>query len=145
MGKEQAVIFDVDGTLAGMSGRISRHGKRAAPYLDQDAHDDEVVEELKKMVDLLKGEYTIIICSGRKDSSYYVLEKWLQDNKISFDKIFMRKDGDNRKDSEIKKEIYLNDIEPLYDIFVVFDDRNQVVEMWRSIGLKCFQVAEGNF
>jgi hypothetical protein len=26
-----------------------------------------------------------------------------------------------------------------------FDDRNQVVEMWRSIGLTVSQLAEGNF
>jgi hypothetical protein len=27
----------------------------------------------------------------------------------------------------------------------ILDDRNQVVDMWRSIGLPCFQVAPGNF
>ena len=32
------------------------------------------------------------------------------------------------------------------DVFVVFDDRNQVVDMWRNeLKLTCFQVAEGNF
>ena len=31
------------------------------------------------------------------------------------------------------------------DVFAVFDDRNQVVDMWRSNGLTCFQVAKGDF
>ena len=31
------------------------------------------------------------------------------------------------------------------DIMAVFDDRNKVVDMWRSEGITCFQVAEGNF
>ena len=31
------------------------------------------------------------------------------------------------------------------DIFAVFDDRNQVVDMWRDNGITCFQVAEGDF
>ena len=42
-------------------------------------------------------------------------------------------------------EIFENDIRPYYNIDYVLDDRNQVVEMWRSIGLTCLQVAEGNF
>jgi len=28
---------------------------------------------------------------------------------------------------------------------MVFDDRQQVVDMWRQNGLTCFQVADGNF
>jgi hypothetical protein len=31
------------------------------------------------------------------------------------------------------------------DVFAVFDDRNKVVDMWRSNGLNVFQVAEGDF
>ena len=57
----------------------------------------------------------------------------------------MRKTGDNRKDSIIKEEIYRNLIEPNYNIEFVLDDRNQVVDMWRRIGLTCLQVADGNF
>ena len=31
------------------------------------------------------------------------------------------------------------------DVFAVFDDRNQVVDMWRKNGLTTFQVADGDF
>lgn len=31
------------------------------------------------------------------------------------------------------------------DVTAVFDDRNQVVDMWRGMGLRCYQVAPGNF
>ena len=30
-------------------------------------------------------------------------------------------------------------------IFLIFDDRNKVVKMWRELGLPVFQVAEGDF
>jgi len=50
-----------------------------------------------------------------------------------------------RKDVIIKQEIYEEHIKDKYDVLFVMDDRNQVVEFWRSIGLTCFQVAEGNF
>jgi hypothetical protein len=57
----------------------------------------------------------------------------------------MRKADDYRKDSIIKKEIYDNDIFPRYNVLFVYDDRNQVVEMWRGLGVKVFQVELGNF
>ena len=32
-----------------------------------------------------------------------------------------------------------------YNVKFVLDDRNRVVEMWRSLGLTCLQVADGDF
>ena len=32
-----------------------------------------------------------------------------------------------------------------YNIKYVIDDRNQVVKMWRELGLTVLQVADGNF
>ena len=46
---------------------------------------------------------------------------------------------------DIKREIFENYIRDYYNIQFVLDDRNQVVEMWRSLGLKCLQVQEGDF
>jgi hypothetical protein len=57
----------------------------------------------------------------------------------------MREAGDSRKDSIVKQELYERHIKPSYDVFVVLDDRNQVVDMWRSLGLVCLQVAPGDF
>ena len=143
--KPEAIIFDIDGTLAHMTGRKERRGKNA-PYMDWDAHDDEVDEHVELMLNTLKKNFKIIICSGRKSESRDVLEKWLDVNGIHYDEIFMRAKGDNRKDSIIKRELYENEIAPKYDVKIVFDDRDQVVDMWRNeLGLKVFQVAEGKF
>ena len=58
----------------------------------------------------------------------------------------MRKDEDNRKDSIIKWELYEKHIKPMnVNILFILDDRNQVVEMWRSKGFTVFQVANGDF
>lgn len=144
--KRRAIIFDVDGTLAKMRGRILRHGKKVAPYADWDAHDDEPVEQVVTMAKILSEHYDIIICSGRKDSSKEVLVEWLKANQIEYEEIFMRKHDDNRPDDEVKAEIYREYIEPYYEVFAVFDDRDRVVSAWRNdLNLVCFQVAEGNF
>ena len=144
--KKQAIIFDVDGTLAeNMDGRIARHGKKAAPFQDWDAYDDKVSDHVVKMLNVLKDEFTIIICSGRKDSSKDVLKDWLREHDIHYDELFMRRSNDNRPDYDIKQEIYFEKIEPFYEVFAAFDDRDQVVKNWRDLGIKTFQVAEGNF
>jgi hypothetical protein len=57
----------------------------------------------------------------------------------------MRAESDFRKDSIVKKELFDNHIKNKYFIEYVLDDRNQVVDMWRDMGLKCLQVQEGNF
>jgi hypothetical protein len=74
----------------------------------------------------------------------------LIDNNLYFEDsennvLMMRKTGDKRKYSIVKKEIFNEHIKGKYCVDFVLDDRNQVVEMWRKLGLVCLQVAEGNF
>jgi hypothetical protein len=51
----------------------------------------------------------------------------------------------NRKDAIMKEELYRQHIEGKYNIKFVLDDRQQVVDMWRGLGLTVFQVDEGDF
>lgn len=57
----------------------------------------------------------------------------------------MRPAGNMEKDSVIKRRLYEEHIKGTYNVAYVIDDRNQVVEMWRSLGLRCLQVANGDF
>lgn len=43
-----------------------------------------------------------------------------------------------------KSELFDKHIRGRYFVDFVLDDRNQVVNFWRHIGLTCFQVAEGD-
>lgn len=53
--------------------------------------------------------------------------------------------GDMRKDSIVKRELFDAHIRDVYDVHYVLDDRQQVVDMWRGLGLAVFQVAPGDF
>ena len=57
----------------------------------------------------------------------------------------MRRTYDRRKDCVIKMEIFEQYINNIYFVEFCIDDRTQVVELWRSLGLTCLQVADGNF
>ena len=84
--------------------------------------------------------------SGRQNRFKDITIKWMKDNNVNYDNIYLRKTDDNRADSIVKMEMYTNNIKDNYNVEFVLDDRNQVVDMWRrDLGLKCFQVEEGNF
>ena len=133
----KAIICDIDGTLA--------HMKDRNPYDWKRVGEDEVDPVIKNLLDSLREEYVIFLVSGRSEACREETEKWLTENDISYDMLFMRPEDDVRKDSTLKRELFENYIRLHYNVEFVLDDRNQVVEMWRSLGLKCLQVAEGDF
>jgi hypothetical protein len=98
------------------------------------------------------GEWTtdtnllkIIVLSGREESCREKTAAWLREHNAIYDKLLMRKEKDFRADEIIKREIYEAEIQPHYEVVAIFDDRDKVVAMWRSLGLLCCQVYPGNF
>lgn len=134
-----AVLCDLDGTLALMNGR--------SPYdastCENDLPNKPVVESVKMYA---KAGYKIIFCSGREDKysgqTRNFIEAYCGDMPY---KLYMRKSDDFRKDAIIKEEIYNEHIKDRYNVSHVLDDRDSVVQFWRSKGLVCWQVAPGNF
>jgi predicted kinase len=135
--KPNAYIFDVDGTLAIM--------KKRNPYDWSMVETDKVNTDVKNILMELKQQgYKIIIFTGRDGVCEVKTKQWLMDNGIEYDYFDIRPEGNIEKDAIIKKRMF-EKIKNDYCILGVFDDRNQVVEMWRSLGLTCFQVNNGNF
>jgi len=105
---------------------------------------DPPIPEIVDLVRLLSMEHYILIVSGRPTSDAGIsTEEWLKTNNISYKHLFMRNGGDHRDDFIVKQEIC--DLLPKDRIAFVLDDRDQVVKMWRDNGIKCLQVADGNF
>jgi predicted kinase len=138
--KGNAIIVDLDGTYA------HRCDRQWFDYskVDQDDLDvtvDGIVRAYAKM------GYTILIVSGREgtEECRYKTLYWLEKHEIPFYELMMRKEGDFRRDSIVKEEIYNKYIKDKFDVEFVLDDRQAVVDKWRELGLKCLQVAPGNF
>lgn len=137
--KIQAIIVDIDGTVAIKGDRDIYDGSKA--HLD--TPNKPVIRVVEAIFDT---GIEVVFTSGRWEQYREVTESWLETNiNISYSDLFLRADGDYRADHVIKKEIYHSKIEPIYDIQFILDDRDSVVKMWRSLELPCFQVAEGNF
>ena len=135
--KPKAIICDIDGTLALMSGR--------SPYEWVKVGDDTVNRPVLHLLKNYSGSQVIFV-SGRDSVCRASTVDWLfYKAGIANPILFMRAEGDMRKDSIVKRELFDEHIRDSYDVQFVLDDRDQVVEMWRSLGLACFQVAEGDF
>jgi predicted kinase len=133
-----AIIVDIDGTLAKMSGR--------SPYEWMRVGEDEPVEAVIDVVNAaVKSGHAIIVMSGRDGSCYDITNTWLIKHLGHNFHLFMRAEGDNRKDDLVKYELFNQDVRNKFHVKYVLDDRDQVVAMWRNLGLPCFQVAYGNF
>lgn len=150
-----AIMCDLDGTVSlfnkiGEGGRVEvmypgAHARNPydASNSDQDMLNEAVASVLRTYQH--KGAQ-ILFCSGRKRQYEAPTRVFLDRHFPGMNyQLFMRADGDNRKDSIIKEEIYVMNINGHYNVLFVLDDRDQVVAQWRSLGLNCFQVAPGSF
>lgn len=137
-GLPEAVICDIDGTLAHMVDR--------GPFDWDRVGEDELDWAVASILDgARKQGVPIILMSGRDSVCRSETEQWLYEHGIKYEHLFMRPEGDTRKDAIVKRELYEQHVKGKYNVRYVLDDRNQVVELWRSLGLKTLQVAEGDF
>jgi hypothetical protein len=145
--KKKAIIVDVDGTLADMRGV---RGPFEWDKVGKDKPHTDIINLVKDLQSLKEGEnpkYAIIIVTGRDGECKQATIDWLFDvAKLEYwDDFYIRPAGSFEKDSIIKSRIYMDHIRPEFDVEFVIDDRDQVVDMWRSLGLRVLQVAEGKF
>ena len=131
----QAVIIDIDGTLA--------HSTERGPFEWERVGEDELDEPVARITNALV-HFKRIIVSGRDGVCRPQTEEWLKRHAIQYDELHMRPKGNKEKDNLIKERI-LEDLIKRFEIVAVFDDRDQVVSMWRRKGLKCLQVEYGSF
>lgn len=134
-----AIIVDIDGTVA--------HRGTRNPFDESLVHNDAPNWPVINLVRMLARDInaSLLFMSGRTAGCFGATQEWLMKYVGPYDDLIMRPVGDSRKDSIVKAELFDKYIRDRYNVHYVFDDRNQVVEMWRSLGLTVMQVADGNF
>lgn len=149
-------IFDVDGTLADLSHRLhfikpkldvqgnlpAKDWKLFFAACSDDKPITHVIELCRDLVPLAP----VVFVSGRSDECRAATEAWLLKHVgTAGTYLFMRKEGDHRPDNVVKEELLIELRARGYQPVMAFDDRDQVVKMWRKLGVPCAQVADGNF
>lgn len=159
------VIFDIDGTIANIEHR--RHFVASKPKnwpafaraMKDDTPHDDIIYLMQILYD---AGATILLASGRGVEDAVTTVDWLTQQgivcvpldrfeaphcRVGYAELYMRAEKDYRSDVIVKSEILDEIIEDMggEEPFMVFDDRDGVVKMWRSRGLRCLQVAPGDF
>jgi len=138
-GVPEAFLVDVDGTLAVRDGR--------GPYDESRVSEDLPNPPVIAMVRALHtAGYRLVLCSGRRESCRADTTAWLAEHvAVPYDALLLRPDGDGRKDTIVKTELFDRHVRDRYRVVAVLDDRDQVVRAWRAMGLTVLQVGEGDF
>ena len=149
--KKNIIIFDLDGTLAIIDERREKAMKPNGKLNWDKFSSDELIKTDLPNIPVIKtaklfhqNGFKIYVLSGRSVKTKKVTTQWLKKYDVPFDVLKMRKKKDTRPDEVIKKE-FVVELSIFENIFLILDDREKVVKMWRSLQLPCFQVNEGLF
>lgn len=136
-------ITDLDGTMAIHNGR--------SPYDYSRVSEDRVNDTLRGvLLDRMKGGSKLIIMSGRPDINNVRADTeawWAKHVGLPYLELLMRPaDRLQINDAIIKRDLFDDHVRGKYNVEVVFDDRDRVVDMWRNqLGLPTYQVNYGDF
>jgi hypothetical protein len=143
------IAFDLDGTLCNIEHRLHfiQSKPKDWPAFFRACVDDTPVWPMINLARHLPDGWTIEVWSGRSDEVREQTMIWLARHGLGngyISTLRMRKAGDYRADNIVKGEWF--DALPVDQRpALAFDDRQQVVDMWRSRGVICCQVAPGDF
>lgn len=157
------ILCDIDGTIADCRHRLwlideVAYRTRVGPNIaslqfkpDWDTFFIACVNDapIQPVIDIIKDlAGKVIFVTGRSDIVRRETKQWLWKHGLPCTDLYMRRQGDHRPDHVVKSELFdkiLLDTHADLPDFLVFDDRDQSVQMWRKRGMRCFQVADGNF
>lgn len=138
IGKPTCVVVDMDSTLCFNTNKRPWYGEGAAEGMKNDIPNGSVCDVIFE----LQKSYPIILATGRDTSQEEVTKQWLLDHEINVSEFYFRTEGDYRKGVEVKRE-QIEKIMEKYNILVIFDDCEPIVQMYRDMGLTVLQPNKG--
>lgn len=143
--RPKALWLDVDGTSFTMFDETGT--ARRGPFEYHKVHLDTPLQHTIDIVKVLQeAGYKVVVLSGREETCKEATVKAFEDVGITPDAVFMRPEGSNIPDDQLKYDIYRQEVEPHFDIKFAFDDRDKVVKMLRTkLNIPTYQVNYGAF
>lgn len=135
------IIFDIDGTIADVRHRLHhiQNGKNWVAFFDEMGN-DTAIEAMFELARLNHSACGRNIVSTARPSDYepHTVE-WLKRHKFPFDALYMRSEGDYRKDDIVKEEILYKMVSDGFNPKLAIDDKSNVVDMYRRNGISSLQ------
>ena len=132
--KINAIIVDLDGTLAIINNR--------GPFEWENVENDNLNRPIAELIAMSQNHgYKTIILSGRDEASSEKTIKWLNQNDIIYDKLYLRPSNNQMSNKDYKRMVFINEIQAKYNVLFILEDLPEVVKMWRDdFDLTVFQI-----
>lgn len=136
-----AVIFDMDGTLADVA--PMRHYVSDPNHKNFDAFHKSACLFARPIVPVRKAASTayyqnneaVLIVTARKRMWGDLTKQWLDNWAIPYTRIYMRANGDDRRDYEVKRDILARIRSQGFHVKWAWDDNPNVVQLWLEEGI----------
>jgi beta-phosphoglucomutase-like phosphatase (HAD superfamily) len=138
-----AVLVDLDGTVADHEARLklipTAAGGDWEPFYRNQINDptfEGVAEIVRRLQDLF-----IVIVTARPEKYREESQQWLVNNRIPYDAVLMRAEGDHRPNEEVKQDM-LDQVYALgWTPFIAFEDHPDTIKMFRDAGIETLAVS----
>ncbi len=128
--KPNAVIVDLDGTVACMK------GVRKPFEWDKVGQDKPRLFVINMLEGLMDQGITPVFLSGRDGCCQKDTYDWIYRHIMDTDfHLFMREANDSRKDKVVKEEIFWKYVANNFNVVGAIDDRSSVLQLWRELGI----------
>ncbi len=147
--KKGFIICDLDGTICDITHRlkfVNGEGKKDWNKFFAGIPEDNMRVDTYKMLCSYQDEgYDIVFVSARPQDHEGPTMDWLERHMgaLQWETLIMRRAGDRRPDTEVKKQILDTYFKDKSLIYRVIDDRPSVIRMWRENGLDVIDVGSG--
>lgn len=132
-------ILDLDGTISDDRWRrwLIDH---QAPTVDQMYHHYHIQLDQDEFCNrwTLDCGNPIVIITARPEYLREKTVRWLERHNVKFQQLLMRPEGDHRPSPMLKLALIADN--DLREIEYAFDDREDVIAAFRSIGIPCAQI-----
>ena len=140
--KKNIVICDIDGTIANNDHRqhLLKNFKDWDKFFAQLHLDKPIYEIIDKVIGLNNKGKKIIFITGRPEKYREQTLKWLK-NFFNFNFcLIMRSDDDLRSKVLIKEELFKLHFQQ-NEVFIVFENDQDLINLWKKLDLNVFQVS----
>lgn len=151
--KNKAYIFDIDGVLSDPTHRMdlyefvrdAENNEQRSWAVDNFVSECPKDEPFKDVINLCKELWSagiyIIFLTGRSSKFRSETEQWILKQiglPTNHYKLLMKPQGNFINSKDFKQKVYEQEISKDFNIIGVFEDRVEIVKMWRELGLTCF-------
>jgi len=143
----RAVIFDIDGVLSDAAGRqhFIERGRRDWAAFFEACGDDQVIEEIARLIDLLDPTLTVILLTGRPQRVQPQTLAWLDRYGLRWDLLVTRDRGNYAQVTDFKRTV----VQALrgfgFDLQLAMEDDPSNHDMFESEGIPCVYIHSGYY